>query len=60
MTLSQVAPVRRPRGEVELKCSITGISLDEIQYYWWLLYEKNAPIYTFSVRDIMKNISFWI
>ena len=34
---------------VELICVISGVTREEIEYYWWLIDATYTPIYTFSV-----------
>ena len=29
---------------------ISGVSIKEVEYYWWLIHETNSPLYMFSVR----------
>ena len=35
--------------EINLTCIGSGISRDQLEYYWWLIHEINSPIYTYSV-----------
>ena len=40
---------------VELTCIITGVSRDQMEYYWWLIDAINSPIYTFSVSIVANK-----
>ena len=35
---------------VRLTSTLSGVSLDEVEYYWWLIHEINSPLYTYSVK----------
>ena len=42
---------------LQLTSVISGVSIEDVEYYWWLIHEINSPLYTFSV---MVDIAFLI
>ena len=36
--------------KLRLTSTLSGVSIQEVEYYWWLIHEINSPLYTFSVR----------
>ena len=43
---------------VRLTSTLSGVSLGEVEYYWWLIHEINSPLYTYSVKGrLFDNFS---
>ena len=55
MSLSQDSLVPRPAGTVKLTCVVSGLSMEDVKFYWWLIHDSNTPLYTFSVGAIYQG-----
>ena len=47
--ITQIALASRPQGDVTLTCVLSGVRHEQVEYYWWLIQELNAPIFQYSV-----------
>ena len=56
VALHQVSAVTRPNGDVILKCDLSGVTIKEVEFYWWLMDETNSPIFIFSVSTMTKMV----
>ena len=56
VTVTQVGLATRPRDTVVLKCTVTGLSPELVEHYWWLIKETNTPIFTYMVRYQCKPL----
>ena len=43
---------------VRLTSTLSGIYLDEVEYYRWLIHEINSPLYTYSVKARLSGPYF--
>ena len=55
VTISRAERPSTSSETVELTCIITGVSRDQMEYYWWLIDAINSPIYTFSVSIVTNK-----
>ena len=44
------------QDQVYLTSTLSGVNLDDMEYYWWLIHETNSPLYTYSVSGKRTNI----